>query len=83
MRFRDRVVAFPTLEGAYRDLFLRESVDLAPAYGRARFALGTVLLHEGKRAQARAAFAAVAGDAGTDPALRNLAVAMRDAIKSR
>lgn len=59
------------------------AVDLAPAYSRARFALGTVLLHEGKRAEARAAFAAVAGDAGTDPALRNLAVAMRDAIKSR
>lgn len=59
------------------------AVDLAPQYSRARFALGTVLLHEGKRAQARAAFATVAGDAATDPALRNLAVAMRDAIKSR
>ncbi len=59
------------------------AVDLAPQYARARFALGTVLLHEGKRVQARAAFATVAGDAATDPALRNLAVAMRDAIKSR
>lgn len=59
------------------------AVDLAPGYARARFALGTVLLREGKRAQARAAFASVASDSASDPALRNLAVAMRDAIKSR
>jgi len=59
------------------------AVDLAPAYSRARFALGTVLLREGKREQARAAFASVANDSAGDPALRNLAVAMRDAIKSR
>jgi hypothetical protein len=32
LRFRDRVLAFPTLEDAYRDLFRRESVDLAPAF---------------------------------------------------
>jgi len=59
------------------------AVDLAPGYARARFALGTVLLREGKRAQARAAFESVASDSASDPALRNLAVAMRDAIKSR
>jgi tetratricopeptide (TPR) repeat protein len=56
------------------------ALDLAPSYGRARFALGTVLLHEGKRAQARAAFDTVARDSAGDIALRNLAVAMRDAI---
>lgn len=59
---------------------LRIALDLAPSYGRARFALGTVLLREGKRSQAREAFDAVARDAGGDAALRNLAVAMRDAI---
>jgi hypothetical protein len=32
LRFRDRVLQFPTLEGAYRDLFRRESVDLAPPF---------------------------------------------------
>lgn len=59
---------------------LRIALDLAPSYGRARFALGAVLLREGKRSQARAAFAAVARDPDGDAALRNLAVAMRDAI---
>lgn len=59
------------------------ALDLAPGYARARFALGTILLREGKRSQARVAFDMVAGDAAGDPALRNLAVAMRDAIKSR
>jgi uncharacterized protein DUF6352 len=32
LRFRDRVLAFPTLEAAYRDLFRRQAVDLAPAF---------------------------------------------------
>lgn len=59
---------------------LRIALDLAPSYGRARFALGTVLLREGKRAQARTAFDSVARDVSGDPALRNLALAMRDAI---
>lgn len=59
---------------------LRIALDLSPAYGRARFALGTVLLREGKRDEARQAFDAVARDTGGDVALRNLAVAMRDAI---
>ncbi|HEX4331391.1 MAG TPA: DUF6352 family protein [Usitatibacter sp.] len=31
-RFRDRVLAFPTLEAAYRDLFRRPEVDLAPPF---------------------------------------------------
>ena len=31
-RFRERVLAFPTLEAAYRDLFSRREVDLAPAF---------------------------------------------------
>jgi tetratricopeptide (TPR) repeat protein len=59
---------------------LEVALDLAPAYARARFALGTVLLREGKRAQARAAFDRVVRDAGGDPALINLALAMRDSI---
>ncbi len=32
LAFRDRVLAFPTLEAAYRDLFARPAVDLAPAF---------------------------------------------------
>jgi hypothetical protein len=32
LRFRDRVLEFPTLEGAYRDLYRRESVDIAPPF---------------------------------------------------
>ena len=32
LRFRDRVLQFPTLEDAYRDLFRRASVDIAPAF---------------------------------------------------
>jgi tetratricopeptide (TPR) repeat protein len=59
---------------------LRIALDLAPSYTRARFALGTVLLREGKRTEARAAFDTVANDGASDIALRNLAVAMRDAI---
>ena len=56
------------------------ALDLAPSYARARFALGTVLLREGKRTQARDAFERVVRDANGDPALQNLALAMRDAI---
>lgn len=32
LRFRDRVLAFPTLEECYRDLFMRPAVDLAPPF---------------------------------------------------
>ena len=32
LAFRDRVLAFPSLEAAYRDLFAKPSVDLAPAF---------------------------------------------------
>jgi tetratricopeptide (TPR) repeat protein len=64
--------------GAEREL--RIALDLAPSYGRARFALGTVLLREGKRSEARDAFDAAARDSSGDAALRNLALAMRDAI---
>jgi hypothetical protein len=32
LRFRERVLAFPTLESAYRDLFVRGEVDLAPPF---------------------------------------------------
>lgn len=58
------------------------ALDLAPSYARARFALGTVLLREGKRVQAREAFDRVVRDANGDPALLNLALSMRDAIKA-
>jgi len=57
------------------------ALDLAPAYARARFALGTILLREGNRAGARSAFDRVVSDPNGDPALRNLAVALRDAIR--
>ncbi|HET6263673.1 MAG TPA: DUF6352 family protein [Usitatibacter sp.] len=32
LRFRDRVLAFPSLEACYRDLFSRPAVDLAPPF---------------------------------------------------
>lgn len=32
LRFRERLADFPTLEGMYRDLYRRESADLAPAF---------------------------------------------------
>jgi hypothetical protein len=32
LRFRDRVMAFPTLESCYLDLFRRRAVDLAPPF---------------------------------------------------
>ena len=32
LRFRDRVLAFPTLEACYLDLYARPSVDLAPVF---------------------------------------------------
>lgn len=58
------------------------ALALAPSYARARFALGAVFLHQGKKSQARAAFAQVASDPNGDPSLRTLAVAMRDSIAS-
>lgn len=56
------------------------ALALSPAYARARVALGSVLLKEGRRRDAKAAFARAAIDAADDPALRNLATALRDAI---
>jgi len=56
------------------------SLDLSPGYARARFALATVLLRTGKRADARAAFDRAARDANGDAALVNLALSMRNAI---
>ena len=57
-------------DDAERDL--RTALALAPAYARARFALGAVLLHAGKRAEARESFARCAADA-REPALKALA----------
>ncbi|MBV8531895.1 MAG: tetratricopeptide repeat protein [Candidatus Eremiobacteraeota bacterium] len=61
---------------------LRNALALAPAYARARFALGVVLLREGEHAAARNAFARATQDAAGDPALQNIAAAMRDSIKT-
>jgi Flp pilus assembly protein TadD len=60
---------------------LHTALSLAPAYARARFALGVVLLREGEHAAARNAFARATVDATGDPALRNIAAAMRDSIR--
>jgi Flp pilus assembly protein TadD len=60
---------------------LRSALALAPSYARARFALGVVLLREGEPAAARNAFAKATLDAAGDPALQNIAAAMRDSIK--
>ena len=61
---------------------LNSALALAPAYARARFALGVVLLREGEHAAARNAFARATADASGDPALANIAAAMRDSIKA-
>jgi tetratricopeptide (TPR) repeat protein len=60
---------------------LRTALALAPAYARARFALGVVFLREGNHLAARDAFARTIVDASGDPALQNIAAAMRDSIK--
>jgi len=60
---------------------LRMALSLAPTYARARFALGVVLLRQGDHAAARDAFARATLDAAGDPALENIAAAMRDSIK--
>ena len=59
---------------------LRASLALSPGYARAQFALGAVLLREGRKGEARAAFAQATADATADPALANIAAAMRDSI---
>jgi Flp pilus assembly protein TadD len=60
---------------------LRTALTLTPAYARARFALGVVLLREGDHTAARNEFARATLDAAGDPALQNIAAAMRDSIK--
>jgi len=59
---------------------LKAALRLAPNYSRAQFALGTVLLKEGKRSEARLAFDETIKTASKDPTLRNLATSMRDAL---
>lgn len=56
------------------------ALAVSPSYARARVALGSVLLKEGRRRDAKAAFTRAVIDSGGDPALRNLATALRDAI---
>jgi tetratricopeptide (TPR) repeat protein len=58
---------------------LRTALSLAPTYARAQLALGALLLKQGRRAEARDAFAQATRDAG-DPALQNIAAALRDSI---
>ena len=58
---------------------LRAALALAPTYARAQLALGAVLLKQGRRAEARDAFAQATRDAA-DPVLQNIAAAMRDSI---
>lgn len=96
--FSHLIVRNPSYAVAHYDLGLAEvrlgsladaerefgtALSLAPTYARARLALGTVLLHEGRRAEARAAFDRAASDANGDSTLRNVALAMRDAIAAR
>lgn len=71
-----------TRAGKYDDAQreFQTAVQLAPGYARARFALGTVLLRDGDRSGARSSFDRAAADASDDPALRGLAIEMRDAI---
>ena len=59
---------------------LRTALALAPSYARAQFALGVVLLREGRRRDARDAFSQASATPGADPALQNIAAAMRDSI---
>jgi len=65
-------------EAAEREL--RAALALSPGYARAEFALGAVLLHQGRKSDARTAFAQATHDASADPALANIAAAMRDSI---
>ncbi|MGA8534871.1 MAG: tetratricopeptide repeat protein [Candidatus Tumulicola sp.] len=58
---------------------LRTALTLAPTYARAELALGAVLLKQGRRSEARDAFSRATRDAA-DPALQNIAAAMRDSI---
>jgi Flp pilus assembly protein TadD len=66
------------LDAAEREL--RAALSLAPKYARAEFALGAVLLRQGRKSEAREAFVQTMRDAAGDPALQNIAAAMRDSI---
>ena len=92
--FRSLIDADPAYAVAHYDLALVElragrddtaqaelerALMLAPSYARARFALGTVLLRAGRKADARLAFDRCAHDAD-DPALRELAIGLRDRL---
>jgi Flp pilus assembly protein TadD len=66
------------MDAAEREL--RTALSLAPTYARAEFALGAVLLRQGRRSEAREAFVRTMQDASGDPALQNIAAAMRDSI---
>lgn len=72
-------IAAGALPEAEREL--NQALTLAPGFARARVALGTVLLREGRKADARVAFDEASRDA-QDPALRNLALSLRDRLSS-
>lgn len=56
------------------------ALSLAPTYAYARFTLGSILLHEGRRSEARVAFDRAGHDAAGDAQLQNLAFSLRDSI---
>jgi len=58
---------------------LEAALSLSPSFARARVALGTVLLRDGRRDDARRAFDEASHDA-QDPVLRNLALSLRDRL---
>jgi tetratricopeptide (TPR) repeat protein len=58
---------------------LNQALTLAPSFARARIALGTIQLRQGRRDEARRAFEEASRDA-QDPALRNLALSLRDQL---
>lgn len=66
------------MDAAEREL--RAALSLSPSYARAEFALGAVLLRQGRKSEAREAFVRTLHDASGDPALQNIAAAMRDSI---
>jgi tetratricopeptide (TPR) repeat protein len=70
-------IAIGRLDDAEREL--RSALALVPTFARARFALGAVLLRQGKHDQARTAFEQAARDAN-DVTLRNLALSMRQSF---
>ena len=60
---------------------LNQTLTLAPTFARARITLGTLFLREGRRDDALLAFDEASRDT-QDPALRNLALSLRDRLST-